>query len=266
MAKVTLPLLSGEARGQFGKAMIHRRGGVVTKYFTPRNPNSAAQAAQRAAFRRHYVTGLTQAQADLLYAMIVHQHNADDIDSGIFSAARLGSGDAGAGKYLRGDSTWGDYKSSISLFDLFSNVWNTGAGEDDLHNYTIPAGRFAADGDKLFAKYFGYFLGHATATRRVKLYFGGTLLFDTTAMAEVSTTNWECEVWLMRSTATQVKAFCRFQRRTLFHAVVSTTLSGLTLTNSQVLKITGESAGTGGGVSGDVTMQFGTGIFYPSAV
>lgn len=79
MAKVTLPLLSGEARGQFGKAMIHRRGGVVTKYFSPRNPKSAAQTAQREAFRRHYVTGLTQAQADLLYAAIIHQH--DDLYS-----------------------------------------------------------------------------------------------------------------------------------------------------------------------------------------
>lgn len=81
MAKVTEPLLSGEARGQFGKAMIHRRGGVVTKYFSPRNPNSAAQAAQREIFRRHYVTGLTQAQADLLYAAIIHQH--DDLYSAI---------------------------------------------------------------------------------------------------------------------------------------------------------------------------------------
>jgi hypothetical protein len=75
MAKVKFPLMSGEARGQFGKMMIHRKGGVVTRMFVPRNPNSAAQAAQRELFRRHYVTGLTQAQADLLYSAILHQHD-----------------------------------------------------------------------------------------------------------------------------------------------------------------------------------------------
>lgn len=265
MAKVTEPLLSGEARGQFGKAMIHRRGGVVTKYFSPRNPNSAAQAAQREIFRRHYVTGLTQAQADLLYSAIIHQHNADDIDSGVFAAARLGTGEAGSAKYLRGDSTWGDYKSSMALFDHLTNVWNVGTGEDDLTSYTIEGGRFAADGDKVFAKYFGYFLGHATATRRIKLYFGGSLIFDSTALAEALTTTWACEVWVMRTSSSQVKTFCTFQRRTIVSVVVGTTLSGLTLGNSQVLKITGESAGTGGGTSGDVTMQIATGIFHPAA-
>lgn len=79
MAKVINPLLSGDARGQFGKQMIFRKGGVVTKMFAPRNPNSDAQQAQRLAFRRNFVTGLTQAQADLLYAAIIHQH--DDLYS-----------------------------------------------------------------------------------------------------------------------------------------------------------------------------------------
>ena len=75
MAKVTNPLHSGDASGKFGKGIIYRKGGIVTRTFTPRNPNSAAQQAQRNFFREHYVPSLTRAQADLLYAALGHLHN-----------------------------------------------------------------------------------------------------------------------------------------------------------------------------------------------
>lgn len=75
MPKVTGPLFSLKARGQLGKALIFKRGGIVVNYFKPRNPNSAAQQAQREAFRNLYMAGLTQEQADLLYAAIDHLHD-----------------------------------------------------------------------------------------------------------------------------------------------------------------------------------------------
>ena len=75
MAKVKCPLLSGDARGRIGNNLIFRRGGVVSKYFKPRNPNSALQRAQRLYFKEHFVASLTQDQADLLYAAITHLHD-----------------------------------------------------------------------------------------------------------------------------------------------------------------------------------------------
>jgi hypothetical protein len=75
MAKVRLPLMSGDASGKFGDSMIYRRGGVVTRTFRPRNPKSAAQEAHRQAFKEYYMASLTQAQADLLYSAILHQHD-----------------------------------------------------------------------------------------------------------------------------------------------------------------------------------------------
>ena len=59
--------------------MIHRRGGIVTRYFTPKNPRTIAQQAHRTAFRNYYMASLTQAQADLLYSAIMHEH--DDLYS-----------------------------------------------------------------------------------------------------------------------------------------------------------------------------------------
>jgi hypothetical protein len=75
MAKVTNPLLSEDASGNFGKIFTFKRGAVVTKYFRPKNPKTVAQEAHRIAFRNYYMASLTQAQADLLYAAITHDHD-----------------------------------------------------------------------------------------------------------------------------------------------------------------------------------------------
>jgi hypothetical protein len=75
MAKVYYPLFSGDVRGRLGKRVIYRRGGVVTRYFVPRDPKSAAQLAQRVFFLEHFVGSLTQEEADLLYAAIAHLHD-----------------------------------------------------------------------------------------------------------------------------------------------------------------------------------------------
>jgi len=76
VAKVKFPLLSGDASGDFGKKMIFRRGGVVTRMFHPKNPRSAVQVAHRQAFKEYWMAGLTQAIADLLYSTINHLHES----------------------------------------------------------------------------------------------------------------------------------------------------------------------------------------------
>ena len=75
MAKVTNPLLSGDASGDFGKKIVFRKGGTVTRYHKPRNPRSPAQVAHRQAFKEYYMSALTQAAADLLYAALEHLHD-----------------------------------------------------------------------------------------------------------------------------------------------------------------------------------------------
>lgn len=75
MVKLTNPLMSGDARGKFGNKIIFTRGGQARRYFKPRNPNTPAQQAVREAFKEFSVPGLTQEQADLLYAAILHLHD-----------------------------------------------------------------------------------------------------------------------------------------------------------------------------------------------
>lgn len=81
-----MPLMSGDAWKAFGKRLIFRRGGVVTRYFVPRDPKSAAQLAVRESFKENYVGSLTPEEKELLDALLAHEYlhsylsglNADD--------------------------------------------------------------------------------------------------------------------------------------------------------------------------------------------
>ena len=75
VAKVKLPLFSGEVRGQFARNMIFRSGGVVTKMFSPRNPDTPAQQAQRQWMKENYMTYLTELVARGLFSLLDHLHD-----------------------------------------------------------------------------------------------------------------------------------------------------------------------------------------------
>lgn len=109
------------------------------------------------------ITGL-QAALDAK-AALVHTHIASDITSGTFTTARLGSGTANAGAYLRGDSSWQvlnvaavsglqtalDAKAALShthaAADIASGVFTTarlGTGSPSAANYLRGDGSWAA--------------------------------------------------------------------------------------------------------------------------
>jgi hypothetical protein len=139
--KVTNPLHSLDARGQFGKRLIFTRGGVVRNYFVPRNPNTPAQQAVRQAFKENYVAGLTQEQADLLYSAIAHLHDGrysllehmhdhgamngldDDDHPQYFNQTR------GDGRYVTRGSmnrAWLPFSSYGAIFSLTENAFPYG--------------------------------------------------------------------------------------------------------------------------------------------
>lgn len=47
MAKATAPLMSMDASGQIGKALVFQKGGKVRQYVVPANPKTSAQMAVR---------------------------------------------------------------------------------------------------------------------------------------------------------------------------------------------------------------------------
>lgn len=139
--------------------------------------------------------------------------------------------------------------ASRRLFSDFADANNSGTAETDLYTHNIPAGKLASNGDTIFGEYFGVFSGAVSATQQLKVYFGGTAIFDSGALAiGVATPSWDIYVSVIRVDASTIR--CAVSITTSSTALSSTaqytSVGSLTLANAQTMKITG----TAGGVAG----------------
>lgn len=155
-----------------------------------------------------------------------------------------------------------------TIFDHFVDAGNTTTTETDLYTDSIPANTFATNGDKIKAEYHGIFVQHATATRELKVYFAGSVIWDSSA----GTTNsagyeWDVTVLLTRVSSTVVRCSVTLANSFLnisFDYSTYTELTGLTLTGANVLKITGQ-AGSTGAASSDIVAKQGNVMYFPAA-
>lgn len=156
--------------------------------------------------------------------------------------------------------------ASVVLFDHYADVGNVGTGEDDLYSDTIAAGQLANNGDKLAAEYSGNFVSSATATRQLKVKFAGTTLLDTGALATTAAAVWKVRLLFIRVSATVIR-----YEVDASYSVLSTgvnigsflavgELTGLTLSGTNILKLTGEAAGVGAATN-DIVAKLGTVLF-----
>lgn len=154
---------------------------------------------------------------------------------------------------------------TYALFDHFATVGNVGTGEDDLYSDTVAKGQLANDGDKITAEYSGILVFHATATRTIRAYFGGTKIFDSGALTiAASNTAWGLNLQVIRESATVVRCFVALLTRAAnLPDPAYTRITGLTLTNAQILKITGEAAAAGAATD-DITARLGM-VHYQGA-
>lgn len=158
-------------------------------------------------------------------------------------------------------------KVAGSIFDHFTDAANGTTVETDLYSDTLPASIFNTNGDKVYAQYAGIFVGDATSTQRLRAYFGGTLIFDTGALGiGITTANWELNITCIRVSSTVVR--CSVTLNTSFATLNSyatyTEVTALTLTNTQILKITGQAAGATG-ASNQITAKESYGTWLPAA-
>lgn len=153
------------------------------------------------------------------------------------------------------------------LFDHFVDANNGTTVETDLYSDTLVAAQLANNGEKIVAQYGGVFVGDATSTQQLRAYFGGTLIFDSGALGVgVGTTNWDLYITIIRVSASVVR--CSATLNTSFASLAAyakyTEVTGLTLANTQVLKVTGTAAGVSGG-SNQITAKEGFVEFKPTA-
>ena len=163
-------------------------------------------------------------------------------------------------------------KTPISLFNLYANIstTSTGGSFDDLQSVTIAAGQLAANGDRLLARWVGSAATHATATRQVRAVFGGTTVADTTAYVTGYGGVYVWDLEIVRVSSSVVRASIN-GNNPAYSAVSTlplpganyTEVTGLTLANSQVLKITAAATATGA-AAGDITGRSLTVSYFPA--
>jgi hypothetical protein len=153
-----------------------------------------------------------------------------------------------------------------TIFDHSTDAGNGTTVETDLYSDSVPANTFGSDNDKVTAQYGGIFVSSATATRQIKVYFAGTVILDTGALSISTSSSWSINVYLHRVSSTVVRYTVALQTAGASTAVYNATgeLTGLTLSNANTLKITGQAAGVGAATN-DIVAKLATVRFDPAA-
>lgn len=133
------------------------------------------------------------------------------------------------------------------LFNSFATVGNTTTTETDLVTNTIASNTLVNNADKLEAEYGGSFVSSGTATRQVRLYFSGSLIFDTGTLTLSLSSAWTMYVTIIRVSSSIVRYMVSLttQGAALSAYTAVGELTGLNLATTNILKITGQAAGVG---------------------
>lgn len=156
--------------------------------------------------------------------------------------------------------------ASDVLFDQFADA-TVGGAEADIYTNTLAAGQLSANGQKILVSYGGNFVTGGTELTQLKVYFGGTAIWDSTGVAPTTgTTSWGVSVEIIRVSSTTIRYNVRLNTTGASGYVYNKVdqLAGLTLSNTNILKITGTSSGVGSG-SGDIIGKMGYVEFKPAA-
>lgn len=131
---------------------------------------------------------------------------------------------------------------------------STDGTENDLFSQTIPA-CLNANGNSISQTETLTLASSATATRRIRKYFAGSVVFDSGTLTPgvgAVTLSLRTDVFRESSTVVKVTVTCVATTAFLAPPVTYTRLTGLTLSGSNILKTTGVAAGTGA-ASADIT-------------
>lgn len=163
-----------------------------------------------------------------------------------------------------GDST-ANAKVGGNTTDYFTDT-SVGGAEADIYTKTLEASFLGANGDKVLASYSGNFVTVGTELTQLKVYFGGTAIWDSTGVAPTTgTTSWNVRTEVIRVSSTVVRYSVSLTTSGASGFVYQTTgeLTGLTLSNTNVIKVTGTSSGVGSG-AGDIVGKMGYVQFSPA--
>lgn len=154
----------------------------------------------------------------------------------------------------------------VPLFDHYGDAGNTTTGETDLYSDSLFPGQLLTNGDKITATYVVTYAANAN-TKRTRVYFGGTAILDTTALARNNAAAQDrIDVTVIRESATVVRCVASILAHNGSGTLVAnpstyTRITSLTLTNAQILKLTGQSSSA----TNDIVAKMGAVSYTPAA-
>jgi hypothetical protein len=133
----------------------------------------------------------------------------------------------------------------------FTQQGNGAGSETTLYSFSVTGGTLSSDGDSLSVVAAGTFANTAN-NKRIRLKFGATTVFDSTALAITTAADWMLISTIIRSSATSQKIITEL--KTSSSVLVSTVdynTSSETLASASTLALTGEASG-----ASDVVKEF----------
>jgi hypothetical protein len=154
----------------------------------------------------------------------------------------------------------------IQLKDFFVDANNVGITETDLYTYTTLANRLNTTGEKIVAVYGGE-LKDATASSQLKVYFAGQVIGDTGVLTMSVAGAFVINVSIIRTGTTTARSILNISTPGASTSAYTkyTSLTGLTFSNTNILKITGTAGGATGG-NDDITATYGNIQWQPAAI
>ena len=151
------------------------------------------------------------------------------------------------------------------IADFTADVNNGTTVETDIFTYTTKASTLASTGEKLIFEGSGTF-NDLTATADVRFYFAGTSIGDTGALTVSATGAFTWRVSIIRTGSSTARARVALSTPGASTAQYSseTDLTGLTFTNTNIIKMTAQAGGATGG-SSDITGKEGSMFWFGAA-
>lgn len=134
-------------------------------------------------------------------------------------------------------------------------VGNVGTGEDNLMTYTLPASALGTTNDFIEINGFGSLAANAN-TKRVRVYFGATVILDTTALA-LNSGNWQFTARVYRTGAATQYAEADWSKTVAGAAIlVQNTNPAETLSGTVLVRVTGEGVANNDIVQNSMTIRW----------
>jgi hypothetical protein len=130
-------------------------------------------------------------------------------------------------------------KAGGAIFVSSATTGNSAGTETDIRTVTLEAGVLGTDGDSVTVTAGGTIANTGSTNKRLRAYFGGTSILDTGPTSLLADT-WRMVLDITRASSSSVKCVMTLTFGSGFFSVPQyTSVTGLTLSNTQVLKITG---------------------------